>query len=193
MQHYHRREAPRPRTAYHWTPRSWCASHEGFEVKPLCSSLSSIAIHKSIYSNYNQAIAGGTRPLLRPSRQVVNVHCPEVVCINIHCTTQGPRASVIQLGYIYRMRKQGRRRAGGCELRLALSYMWYVEIMRRISIIDYRQWGIIEDKDTHRCIATGPHAGPRSPPHRAGPRVPTRNRRAARVETSAVVLFLNGL
>ena len=24
---------PRPRTAYHWTPWSWCGSHEGFEVK----------------------------------------------------------------------------------------------------------------------------------------------------------------
>ena len=29
----HRREAPRPRTTYHWTLRSWCGSHEGFEVK----------------------------------------------------------------------------------------------------------------------------------------------------------------
>ena len=27
------KEAPRPRIAYHWTPRSWCGSHDGFEVK----------------------------------------------------------------------------------------------------------------------------------------------------------------
>ena len=33
MLHGHRREAPRSRTAYHWTSRSWCVSHEVFEVK----------------------------------------------------------------------------------------------------------------------------------------------------------------
>eukprot|EP00966_Prymnesium_polylepis_P060540 1404858-Prymnesium_polylepis.1 len=39
MQQDRRREAPRPRTAYHWTPRSWCEPHEGFEVEPPVTSV----------------------------------------------------------------------------------------------------------------------------------------------------------